>query len=50
MRGSEDNQEGKSYLVLLEKARLAIFYFLIYVPIFKGIYYILTTGGKNPPH
>lgn len=50
VRGSKDNQEGKGYLVLLEKVRLVIFYFLIYVLMFKGTDYILTTGEKNPPH
>lgn len=40
VKGSKDNQEGKGYLVLLEKARLVIFYFLIYVLTLKGTCYI----------
>lgn len=50
VRGSKDNQEGKGYLALLEKVRLVIFYFLIYVLMFKGTLYLLTSGEKNPPH
>lgn len=46
VKDSKDNQEGKGYLVLLEKARLVIFYFLIYVLMFKGTYYIEL--GKKP--
>lgn len=48
VKGSKDNQEGKDYLVLLEKPRLVIFffYFLIYVLTFKGTYYIQL--GKKP--
>lgn len=40
VKDSKDNQEGKGYLALLEKARVVIFYFLIYVLAFKGTYYV----------
>lgn len=38
LKDSKENQKGKGYLVLLEKAHLVIFCFLICVLMFKGTY------------